>query len=390
MDVEKTVDEATSPEDLNGEDPHSAESIPGKPYVFTPLNFEGQRFRLFKIAPAERHSNSLPKRTMQSFTISSAPPYKAVSYTWGDVSDMKKILVNGQSLEISENLFDFLVERRSWDNAKKFAFEQTENENAFQALQDREEWLWADQICIDQCNVLERNHQVMQMGSIYSNAVQVLCWLGKGEDIESAIKEIGVGLYKIAHIIASSGYWDRLWIIQEFVLGFHAVIIGGAQQVSASDLRDAVENLEWSLFFLPPEEHDSIRTFIRIIEYRQRFNGLPTWAKWDVSGRGMYDMGRHLTWRNVMRFAKSADCTDIRDRVFGMLSLVQDNVRIGVDYQASRRQIRKLVLAAEARVYFDDLYYSEQIFEDFGADLNSALELDGNGKTEEEVAAPNV
>jgi len=39
--------------------------------------------------------------------------------------------------------------------------------------------LWIDAICIDQIDVLERNHQVALMGQIYSKAQAVLMWLGE-------------------------------------------------------------------------------------------------------------------------------------------------------------------------------------------------------------------
>jgi hypothetical protein len=37
---------------------------------------------------------------------------------------------------------------------------------------------WIDALCIDQCSILERNHQVAQMCSIYTKAQEVIAWLG--------------------------------------------------------------------------------------------------------------------------------------------------------------------------------------------------------------------
>jgi hypothetical protein len=42
--------------------------------------------------------------------------------------------------------------------------------------------LWADAICIDQSNNEEKNQQVRRMGTIYTNARQVVVWLGNDED----------------------------------------------------------------------------------------------------------------------------------------------------------------------------------------------------------------
>jgi hypothetical protein len=42
--------------------------------------------------------------------------------------------------------------------------------------------IWADSICINQTDLLERNHQVRLMGLIYERAHTVFIWLGLGSD----------------------------------------------------------------------------------------------------------------------------------------------------------------------------------------------------------------
>jgi hypothetical protein len=50
--------------------------------------------------------------------------------------------------------------------------------------------LWIDALCIDQENVIERNHQVQQMGEIFSRASNVLAWLGSNRTIEIYFAEV--------------------------------------------------------------------------------------------------------------------------------------------------------------------------------------------------------
>ncbi|KAF2830838.1 HET-domain-containing protein, partial [Ophiobolus disseminans] len=38
--------------------------------------------------------------------------------------------------------------------------------------------LWIDAICINQSDLLERNHQVAQMRDVYTKAESVIAWLG--------------------------------------------------------------------------------------------------------------------------------------------------------------------------------------------------------------------
>jgi hypothetical protein len=40
-----------------------------------------------------------------------------------------------------------------------------------------------DSVCIDQANTAERNHQVSQMGQIYSRAERVYLWLGANKEL---------------------------------------------------------------------------------------------------------------------------------------------------------------------------------------------------------------
>ncbi|KAF2442584.1 HET-domain-containing protein, partial [Karstenula rhodostoma CBS 690.94] len=118
-------------------------------YIYEPLQYREGEIRLLKILPGAR-----PSCTIEHFLLQSAPRYKAVSYRWGTGPLFKEILMNNYPIKISDNLFDFLSQRASI--------------------------LWIDQLCIDQSSISEKNHQVAQMGAIYSKALQILVWLGNG------------------------------------------------------------------------------------------------------------------------------------------------------------------------------------------------------------------
>lgn len=91
--------------------------------------------------------------------------YTCLSYVWGSEDNQTDILVNGKPSKCRKNLWDFLDIART-----RYAFEAP----AF----------WIDAVCIDQTNIRERNHQVSQMGEIYSRAAAVLAWLGNNEVAE--------------------------------------------------------------------------------------------------------------------------------------------------------------------------------------------------------------
>jgi hypothetical protein len=79
------------------------------------------------------------------FSIDSAPPYIAVSYTWGSCTDTQEIIIEGQPYPVRKNLWEFLD--RIWYGTS--------------------DWFWIDALCIDQTNLSERNHQVNLMSRIY-------------------------------------------------------------------------------------------------------------------------------------------------------------------------------------------------------------------------------
>ncbi|OAK94213.1 hypothetical protein IQ06DRAFT_182421, partial [Phaeosphaeriaceae sp. SRC1lsM3a] len=80
-------------------------------------------------------------------------PYTCLSYRWGAPDPSSSILINGQLFAVRQNLLDFLDMARM-NGAATMTY-------------------WIDALCIDQDNILERNHQVAQMGDIFSRATCV-------------------------------------------------------------------------------------------------------------------------------------------------------------------------------------------------------------------------
>jgi hypothetical protein len=88
-----------------------------------------------------------------------APVYTALSYVWGDAKTSKEITVDGSALPITENL-EVALHHMQYDDVRPA--------------------IWIDAICINQSDYDEKNDQVPRMSRIYSNARNVLIWLGPG------------------------------------------------------------------------------------------------------------------------------------------------------------------------------------------------------------------
>ncbi|OTA99624.1 hypothetical protein M426DRAFT_39857, partial [Hypoxylon sp. CI-4A] len=150
------------------------------------------------------------------------PEYKAISYCWGDTSKTLPIEVNERIIHVSENLARSLRAAGSAPGAL----------------------LWADAICINQDDPVEKANQVRLMHLIYSRAGATIVWLGEEgtnmkyahallrninleeqkEHEPAAIDKFSAALRKTQHSakalrglheLLSVPYWERVWIIQE-------------------------------------------------------------------------------------------------------------------------------------------------------------------------------
>jgi len=126
---------------------------------------------------------------------------------------MKRIEIDGVVVEVRENLWAAL-RRLAPDNSVRV--------------------LWIDALSINQFNTEERNHQVAQMGQVFSKAKQVAVWLGESDEHSSNVFQLlsNVSQWKkICHspdnhptevralkAFCERKYWKRLWIIQELLL----------------------------------------------------------------------------------------------------------------------------------------------------------------------------
>ncbi|OAG06673.1 uncharacterized protein CC84DRAFT_1142628, partial [Paraphaeosphaeria sporulosa] len=96
---------------------------------------------------------------LRDYQLDSAPPYEALSYTWGDDSKSAcRISLDGLPFHIRPNLRDALRRLRQPRGTRI---------------------IWIDAICIDQNSADEKSVQVPLMGKIYHRAERVIAWLGE-------------------------------------------------------------------------------------------------------------------------------------------------------------------------------------------------------------------
>ena len=144
-------------------------------YTYQPLDYSKGEIRLLELQPGE--PGSAIEFYLHVVSLDERPLYEAVSYVWGNQYTTKPVYVlqsnsNGQEvhaapLNVTVNLESALCHLRYPDESRM---------------------LWADAICINQNENVEKGAQVQRMGEIFEIAARVCVWLGD-EDPASFSKD---------------------------------------------------------------------------------------------------------------------------------------------------------------------------------------------------------
>jgi hypothetical protein len=280
-----------------------------QPFHHQPLDHSQESLRLLKVLPNLSTDGKI-QCSLQHTTIKEAS-YTCLSYMWGEDAGAHDILMNACTYSIGQNLFDFL--------------------DVFRQTQSSPEYIWIDALCIDQRNFKERNHQVEQMGTIFSLASLVYVWLGlwpreldcmlswQALDPDGRNSPLD-GL--TAWYIMFNEYWNRAWIMQEVILAREVILVLDRKRLYLSGLLSTlkVSGLEGVPFAESP-----------LYQYVSVRNGSLTVQDEDI-----------ISLLDRFRFRR---CSLLKDRVFSLLSLCSISSRIPVDYEVSTMDLARTVVS---------------------------------------------
>lgn len=198
-------------------------------------------------------------------TTTSVVNYKAISYTWHPESggeEYDSVFCDGGEIRVTKNLANLLYRVRS----------------------DSDNVLWIDQLCINQRDSKEKEHQIPLMRQIYQQCQKVVFWIGEeDQDTSMSFEMIGV-LHEIfckiqargdrhpslAHLHSSDpqsryelsqadssdwwplmelferGVFQRLWIVQEIVLAPTVEVRCGSHTIPFEELGNAAAFLNYA------------------------------------------------------------------------------------------------------------------------------------------------
>ena len=336
-------------------------------YEYRPLNSESHETRLLQVQKSVDESATITL-ALRHASLDHGQSFNALSYTWGDESPTTQIAIHdGVSLSfvsVRRTLFEFLKEARQ--SAEPWSLE----------------WIWIDQISINQNDHSERCHQVGQMRRLYTIAQATLVWpfswsessLEARQNIlarypvdlnvlicgnstqglttkQSSVKKgilhsdeplLNYFTYSLYVQLLTTPYWKRLWIIQEIVLASqHQIIISGLLW----DLR-AVKRVinhihEWLRVTIVDDEdvEDVERRLYSFNDYRR--DKMIERARETITqkSRKMW-----LSWDSALGLGVGSNCTVPLDRVYGVMGLLHEDLHIPPDYDISETELLRLIL----------------------------------------------
>lgn len=206
--------------------------------------------------------------------------FEAVSYTWGDPPKVSVLPIQEDAghIALTGNLTEALP---------------------YISQHSATGYLWIDQLCINQTDVVEKGHQVRLMSEIYSKSKRVIVWLGPEDESIQLCKEWLASLdqqlsvqsdasrtqfdnrdyHRYAAVARSfmesrwdpkfatalSKFWSRRyftrgWVVQEFLLSRELVILTGNTCFDIRELED--------MYCVPPNE-ELIAITDGSVSYRQ-------------------------------------------------------------------------------------------------------------------------
>jgi hypothetical protein len=316
--------------------------------IYEPLRNGSDEIRLITIKPSPELGDEI-LCNIDTVELKTSPAYLALSYAWGDADVTEEINVDGSSLRVTTNLAAALRRLRCWKGPTRF---------------------WIDAICINQTSVLEKNHQLSLMRSIYSQAERVVMWLGEEENdsslaitfinrwIDAAVAAVADKRLELktrpletilslvedpfdkqsvlaVRYLSERGYWSRVWIIQEIVLAKDRLILCGRDSMDASKM----SLICYIWFCLPIIELPKLgnQQIDSMFGCGSQFNQL--WLFVRDREVALAD-GRACSILSLVQIGFGCSCTDPRDRIYALFGLMDDKqLPMHPDYHLTTEEV---------------------------------------------------
>ncbi|KAF5561724.1 heterokaryon incompatibility het-6 [Fusarium napiforme] len=342
------------------------------PFAYQPLR--PQELRILELSPGSPEdplSGTLVHRRL-SPEDSEVPEFEALSYCWGDQSQLEPIT---------------LATRHTIEEAQPTGSLESGNigigPNLAAALRSlrypsQKRILWCDSICINQKGLDERSSQVQRMHFVYTFALRVVIWLGPATSWSTLFMDT---LQQVEAHVKPSHYDD---VRDTSVFTFYTSITQGSSVISDPDpLRLNREQSRALESFLALDWHRRLWTYQEIVLANQETSIVRlgdreiSWAKLKYLVTYMYYLDHcYEYFVDLDRFVKNGErlflkaaacespltkncdncmavfylttdyqCSDFRDKVFALRGLLNPAAaeRMVVDYTKSAKEVFTLI-----------------------------------------------
>ncbi|RBR19912.1 hypothetical protein FVER53590_12222 [Fusarium verticillioides] len=304
-----------------------------QPNVYTPLPSHSH-IRVLLIQPGVNEDTLVASFELLDLNAASIR-FEAISYQWSEGGNQKASMrLGGEKISINAYLRNILLHLR---------------------LEQHIRVVWTDALCINQSDHEERRQQVSIMQRIYSQAFRVIGFVGKDYTHASmcfnAIKALTSAWFEVRKNldqndrsssssdniygcvqneasmgriveVYQSGYWKRLWVVQELVSSRRAIIRWGDAEIS------------WTLLGLATTLIRNNKRLMTIFNRVSKSKKSPGPFQGGLDARTglmnaylMYRMsstqfrGDSMSFLDVLRLTRNFDVSERLDRIYAILGL---------------------------------------------------------------------
>jgi hypothetical protein len=181
--------------------------------------------------------------------------------------------------------------------------------------------LWADAICINQSDEVEKSAQIPMMGTIFANADRVRVWLGNDSEISmKAVQDVAwrdastepfeSADAQLFRSFFGLPWFGRRWVVQEVVCNTDVVFYCGVRKMSWTSLNNIYQRIPQSLW-VDNKQEDVLETLSELGHL---------WLRACYTKR----YGREVNLWDLLQGLSHLQCADNKDRVYALAGLADD------------------------------------------------------------------